>query len=243
MGRPAGAGPIHVDGSRRPAAHEEVGQIDDVVAVQVGEEDRLDLRPRPVEVGVQPEAGAPHLSMGSLAAVDDVGGVPDDDRVGVAAARRLRVAAARGAEQHRSLGRVRDVGRAALPRGVSPKMPSEWLVRFAHSVERVGCVAHSRVTLLRRLVSSARPRTPLGGSSDDDRGCVSWARRDRGILEPRQDARPAADHAAVVRPDHRDVGRRVHQGAGRVRLPDHGDAEGDQPLLLRRLPSGRRRGA
>ena len=45
-------------------------------------------------------------------------------------------------------------------------------------------------------------------------------------------------HAAVVRPDRAHAVRGLHQGAGRVRLPDHGVDEGDQPLLLRQ-PSTR----
>ena len=93
-------GPVHVDDVRRPAPHEEVGQVDDVVAVEVGEEDRSDDRPGAVEAGVDPDARAPHLPMGALAAIDDVRRVTDDDRVGVSARGRLRVSSASRAEEH-----------------------------------------------------------------------------------------------------------------------------------------------
>ena len=110
-----------------------------------------------VEDRVHRDAGTPHLSMGSLAAVHDVGGVPDDDRVRVAAARRLRVAAASGAEQHGSLRRVRGAGSADARR--SERRATAWrgerFVRWAHSLRRaVRCVAHSGITLVGRLVSS-----------------------------------------------------------------------------------------
>ena len=66
--------------------------------------------------------------------------------------------------------------------------------------------------------------------------------RDRGLLGARQDARATAGHTAVLRPDRAHPRGGVHQGAGRVRLPDHGLAERDQPLLLRGVPPDPGRG-
>ena len=77
---------------------------------------------------------------------------------------------------------------------------------------------------------------------DDGRSRISEAGRDRGLLEPRQDARAAADHPALVRPRRAHPRQGIHPGAGRVRLPGHGDGEGDQPLLLRLLPPDPGRG-
>ena len=68
------------------------------------------------------------------------------------------------------------------------------------------------------------------------RSRLSGSGRDRGLLGARQDARATARHAAVVRPRRPHPLAGLHQGAGRVRLPDDGLLAGDQPLLLHGVP-------
>jgi len=136
--------------------------------MEVGQEDRLHHRAGAIEVGVQPDSGAPHLPMRALPAVDDIGDVADDDRVRVAVSGRLRVAAAAGAEEHRAFWRVDDERRAPLTFDVTPRVTGQRLVRKANSLECVGGVAHGWITLVGPRLSSARPLTPFGGFESVD---------------------------------------------------------------------------
>ena len=103
------------------------------------------------KLGFSADAGPPHLAVRALAAVDDVRGVPDDDRVRVAAPRRLRVAAASGAEQHRADRGVRDAaGGADEPRASgSPRMSAgsgSFASRRQPSARRMRCTRRAHAS-------------------------------------------------------------------------------------------------
>jgi hypothetical protein len=104
--QPGGRRPEGVDHMGRPAALDEVGEIHDVVGVQVGDEQRADDRPVGAEAAVDREAGPPELAVHSLPAVDEVDGVADDHCVGIPAACRLRVRTASRPQQHQPGRRV-----------------------------------------------------------------------------------------------------------------------------------------
>ena len=105
--QPGGRRPEGVDHVRRPAALGEVGEIHDVVGVQVRDEQRPHQRPSSGEALADRQAGPPQLAVHPFAAVDEVDGIADDHGVGVAAACRLRVCAASGPQQDQPGRRVR----------------------------------------------------------------------------------------------------------------------------------------
>ena len=107
----------HVDTVGRPEAQHEIDVVDDVVAVQVGEEDRPDgaatLRPT---LGMHRDARVPSLAMHPFAAVDEVGHVADDDCVGIARTRGLGVRCAGSTQQDQPLGRIGTEGQTRRTR-------------------------------------------------------------------------------------------------------------------------------
>jgi hypothetical protein len=85
-----------------------------VIGVEVGDVHGAHERPGRHEAVVDGEPGPPQLTVDPLAAVDEVGGVADDDGVGVPTSRRLGERAAAGAEQHDATRRVGLPRRTAL---------------------------------------------------------------------------------------------------------------------------------
>ena len=94
--------PVDIDDVRRPAALHEVGEIHDVVGMEVGDEDRLEQRPVRAESFVDGQARPPQLAVHPFATVDEVHGIADDDRVGVPAPSNLGVGAATRSEQDKA---------------------------------------------------------------------------------------------------------------------------------------------
>ena len=88
-----------------------------MVGVQVGDEDRPQQRTVRGEPLVDGEPGPPQLAVHTLAGVDEVDGVADDDRVGGPAPPRLGIGAPAGSEQDEASGRVRVPRSAAVSNG------------------------------------------------------------------------------------------------------------------------------
>ena len=243
---------------RRPAPDEEVGQVHDVVGVQVGEEDGAHQRAAGVVIGVERQPGPPQLGVRALAAVDEVGGVADHDGVGYPP-RRLRVGPP-AVPRARPDRRRRCDGAPARPeqrpppgrrrRGAARSASDAWHTR-AHGTRRRGdpaLVANDpfATEVLWRATGPSRHGRPAGGfdvtttrptksssrSPDEIEGF--WA------LDKMHAPRPVTPLSfdLVVQT----LARGLHQGPGRVRLPDHGDPQGGQPLLLRGVPPDPRRG-
>ena len=218
-----------------------------MVGVEVGDEDRPHAAagpgPKPLVDG---EPGPPQLAVHALAAVDEVGGVADDDGVGVPAPPRLRV------RRRRRCRAARGACAASARRGAA--RPS---VDGRHGWANASRRHQANLTCRARVGNVCRPGSPVAASARGSRSRPS----NRGIdvtttdevVFPTPDEIEgfwALDKMHAPRPITplsfdlvvRTAGRGIHQGAGGVRLPDHGDDEGDQPLLLRRLPPDPRRG-
>ena len=186
---------------------------------------------------VDGEPGPPQLTVHAFAAVDEVDGVADHHGVGEAAPADLGEPTATGTEEDHARPGV------GAPRSAT-----------VDSRVREPTVASGNLTSCGELVICRRtPASGRGQRTTIEQGGFAVATTTDEVVFPKPDEiegfwnldkmhAPAADHPAVVRPRRAHPRQGIHPGPGRVRLPGHGDGEGDQPLLLRLLPPAPGRG-
>jgi hypothetical protein len=141
----------------RPTPDEQIGEVDDVVGVEVGHEHAPHHRPvdLPPEVRVHRQPGAPELGVHSLTGVDEVRRVADHYGVGEAAPSGLRVRAATGAERDDAVDGVGPSGWPPVGEDLAPVRHRCRRERFG-TAKSVGRLAHRSATIAvgRRIPAS-----------------------------------------------------------------------------------------